>query len=694
MDVKQKILETIKTQGLFDKGTHIVLGLSGGPDSVCLFDVLCRLCESEGYHLHPVHVNHKFRPGAAEKDQEYVENLCKERGLECHSFVVDCNELAQREGLTSEEAGRKARYDAFFAIAQEVAQEVAKEITCRGSGTEAAPADITTGRPGIAIAVAQNANDQAETILFRMLRGTGIDGLAGIAYKRFERGIPVVRPLLDVPREAIEKYCEERNLSPRIDHTNNEAIYARNKIRLELLPMLREKFNPNIIETINRLGKNAAADKDYLARQAMAAYEAAVCEPSATDCRPNAGTPEAEATSVPDRRPNARTPEIGAPNAPETIEVFAAKLEELHPAVRVRVYNRILADIGMKENITEGQLMAIEKVMLSQSPSAMCDLADGFRVYKMYDRIRFCRENTAEKCKDGGNQNDNGQTSKFRMHFMTVAEYRQRAAGNAIKTQGQTGRPQEQDEAEMQGRRPISGTETRGQGRSGEPRAVGIFALPPGAEDKICIRKRMDGDVIAIAAAGAATQDGTGNAGTPAGPPAGQGLRSVSKCGTDLGVGAGIRHKKLQDFFVDAKVPKHLRDEIDLLAYGNRILWVLPSPHFAREDYRKKGRFSAEFRPEVERSELSKAAPVPEPSSRPTPEATGETTQGPAQALTQGPAQALTQDPAQALTQGPAQEPVPAPAPKATGKPEAAGAKAPAGGRNNAPETILVLEIL
>ena len=216
----------------------------------------------------------------------------------------------------------------------------------------------------------------------------------------------------------------------------------------------------------------------------------------------------------------------------------------------------------------------------------------------------------------------------------------------------------------------------------------------------------MDGDVIAIAAAGAATQDGTGNAGTPAGTPVGQAGKPAGQANPQ----AGIRHKKLQDFFVDAKVPKHLRDEIDLLAYGNRILWVLPSPHFAREDYRKKGRFSAEFRPEVERAESSKAAPAPKatgeatqgltpeptqgPTQEPAPKATGETTQGPAQALTQGPAQALTQDPAQALTQGPAQEPVPAPAPKATGKPEAAGAKAPAGGRNNAPETILVLEIL
>ena len=256
--MKQRVLETIKTHELLEDGTHIVLGLSGGPDSVCLFDVLLELSAVKNFRIHPVHVNHKFRPGDAERDQEYVEELCRQRGLTCRTFTVDCNALAREEGLTSEEAGRKARYDAFFETAQGITQGFAQGLAQELAGELEQHCTQEPSMPGtdkIAIAVAQNANDQAETILFRMLRGTGTDGLAGIAYKRYERGFAIVRPLLDVPRDEIEKYCEERNLSPRIDHTNNEAIYARNKIRLELLPMLREKFNPNIIETINRLGK-------------------------------------------------------------------------------------------------------------------------------------------------------------------------------------------------------------------------------------------------------------------------------------------------------------------------------------------------------------------------------------------------------------------------------------------------------
>ena len=544
MDMKQRVLETIKTHELLEDGTHIVLGLSGGPDSVCLFDVLLELSAVKNFRIHPVHVNHKFRPGDAERDQEYVEELCRQRGLTCRTFTVDCNALAREKGLTSEEAGRKARYDAFFETAQEIAQELtqgfAQGFVQELAGELEQHCTQESSMPGtdkIAIAVAQNANDQAETILFRMLRGTGTDGLAGIAYKRYERGFAIVRPLLDVPRDEIEKYCEERNLSPRIDHTNNEAIYARNKIRLELLPMLREKFNPNIIETINRLGKNAAADKDYLAQQARDAYEEALEDADGRNC---------------------------------TVEVTTAKLDRMHKAVRMRVYNYLLADVGMEENLTEGQLEAIEKVRISQSPSAMCDLADGFRVYKIYDRIRFCREADTEE----GRQ--------LRMRFMSAEEYaKEKKTAHAPDADG---------------------GETAA-------RVVGIFALPPGAEDSVCIRKRRDGDVIAIASKsrpqGAAQAPAQGAAQTRT-----QGATQTPAQGATQGATQGaaqtpdtappqVRHKKLQDFLVDAKVPKSVRDDIDLLAYGNRILWVLPSPHFASRQYREKGRFSAEFKPGV-----------------------------------------------------------------------------------------------
>ena len=142
---------------------HIVLGLSGGPDSVCLFSVLTELAGEMNLTLHPVHINHRFRPGAAEEDQTYVEELCRSNGLSCRSFVYDCPAMAREQKLTPEEAGRKARYEAFFKVAGEI----------HASGVPASK---------IAVAVAQNANDQCETILFRILRGTGTDGLSAVCH--------------------------------------------------------------------------------------------------------------------------------------------------------------------------------------------------------------------------------------------------------------------------------------------------------------------------------------------------------------------------------------------------------------------------------------------------------------------------------------------------------------------------------
>ena len=172
MEFKVRILNTVKERDLFKDGDHLVLGLSGGPDSLSLYNALLELMEDNirtrgrfgfSFTLHPVHVNHKFRPGAAEEDQAFCEKLTKtwnEKLADAYpvrSFVVDCNAMAKELGMTSEEAGRKARYDAFRTVGKEVMDSF---------GCEAGK---------VKILVAQNADDQAETILFRILRGTGPD---------------------------------------------------------------------------------------------------------------------------------------------------------------------------------------------------------------------------------------------------------------------------------------------------------------------------------------------------------------------------------------------------------------------------------------------------------------------------------------------------------------------------------------
>lgn len=501
--MKKKILKTITEHKLITEGMHIVLGLSGGPDSVCLFSVLCRLAEDMSLTIHPVHINHKFRPGAAEEDQAYVEELCRSKGLCCRSFVYDCPAIAKEQKLSPEEAGRNARYEAFFKVAEEI----------RSQGIPAKK---------IAVAVAQNANDQCETILFRIMRGTGTDGLSGIAYKREgEGGIAVIRPLLDITRDEIEKYCAEQGLDPRIDHTNSETVYTRNRIRLELIPYLADNFNSNIVETVNRLGRIAAEDREYMYREALTIFD------KIRQARPDRQAERAE---------QAR-PETKAEPGSRVVSIFTPPLENLHPAIRFRVYNIALDNAGMEGNVTRAHLEAVERVRLSESPSASADLADGFRVFRAYDKLIFSRW-----------EEHPSQEVKWRLSVMNRQEYCKFVEANQTAQAAQVNQAARADQV------------TRATQATQAAQAARLYAafsgraLETGAKPEV--RRRRDGDTIAI------------------------------KGGT----------KKLQDFFTDCKVPKIYRDEMLLLAVGNRILWVLPSEHFPDERNRQKGRFSADYK--------------------------------------------------------------------------------------------------
>lgn len=360
--MKKKILQTIRQHQMVKKGMHIVIGLSGGPDSMCMFDVLCSLAEDWQLKLYPVHVNHKFRPGAAEEDQAFVETFCRKAGWPCRSFVRDCSVLAETEGLTPEEAGRKVRYEAFSRVAEELLRGTLEGIT----GPVAAEM--------IAIAVGQNADDQAETVLFRLLRGTGVDGLSGIAYKRWnEQGLAVIRPLLDVSRSEIEAYCGERNLMPRRDHTNEEPVYMRNRIRLQLLPYLREGYNPNISAGLTRLAASAAADSDFIWQETETAYgQAAVGEND------------------------------------EMVEFSLEILDSLHQAIRIRLYHKALTVLGGGEDLSAAHLEGIEQVRKSASPSASWSLPGNLAAEKRYDRLCL-RKLPQTLMQDQGCQGQNGR---------------------------------------------------------------------------------------------------------------------------------------------------------------------------------------------------------------------------------------------------------------------------------------------
>lgn len=238
-----KVLGTINKHNLIQKGDKIVLGLSGGPDSVCLLHVLNRLKKDFDIEIYAAHLNHQIRGIEAQKDALYVSKLCEDMGIVFFVKSINVPKYCENEGLSLEEGARKLRYEMFYEIKDKIKANK--------------------------IAIGHNLNDQAETVMMRIMRGTGLTGLKGIDYIRDNC---IIRPILDVERSEIEEYCEAYNLNPRIDKTNLENIYTRNKIRLDLLPYMKDNFNSNVIESIVRMSNSLKSDNDYIEKEVEAKF--------------------------------------------------------------------------------------------------------------------------------------------------------------------------------------------------------------------------------------------------------------------------------------------------------------------------------------------------------------------------------------------------------------------------------------
>ena len=244
--LRNKILNTIKKYALLQRGDKVLIGVSGGPDSMCLLDALYHLREELQIELIVAHVNHGIRKEAGEETL-YVQGYCKQKQIDCFIKKVDAVKLANLEKLGLEEMGRKIRYDFF--------EEVAKKEQANK------------------IATAHNANDNSETVLMNFLRGSSITGLKGIEFKRTLGKIDLIRPLRECSRQQIEEYCIKEQLDPKIDLSNFENDYTRNKIRNQLIPYLQKEFNPNIMEGLNRMSQLAKEEEEYFTQIISKEYE-------------------------------------------------------------------------------------------------------------------------------------------------------------------------------------------------------------------------------------------------------------------------------------------------------------------------------------------------------------------------------------------------------------------------------------
>lgn len=242
-----RVRQSVECRGLLGRGQSVVVGVSGGPDSLCLLHLLCRLAGEYELSLHVAHLNHCLRGEESEADANFVREVATDWGLPCTIERVEVLSVAEQHGLAMEEAARRARYSFLGRVAEGV--------------------DART------VAVGHNADDQAETILMHWLRGSGLAGLRGMLpsislgeYRLFQAHpsshlaeVRLVRPLLEVTRDEIEAYCGYYGLKPCFDRSNLDRTYFRNWLRHEVLPLLAT-HNPNIREVLRRSARVIADD--------------------------------------------------------------------------------------------------------------------------------------------------------------------------------------------------------------------------------------------------------------------------------------------------------------------------------------------------------------------------------------------------------------------------------------------------
>ena len=244
----KRIEKFIQKYHMLTCGDRVIAGVSGGADSVCLFLMLLELRKKIGFDLIAVHVHHGLRGEAADQDQQFVEALCEQHRILLEIFRVNLESIAKKRKQSLEEAGRMVRREAFDSV-------------CKKYG-------------GNKIALAHHQNDNAETLLWNLSRGTGLDGLGGI---RPVNG-KFIRPLLCMNRKEIEEYLAKRKQSYCIDETNAGTDYTRNKLRHLVLPILEEQVNSAAVRHMNETMEQIWELQEYMQEQVEAAYQECVQE--------------------------------------------------------------------------------------------------------------------------------------------------------------------------------------------------------------------------------------------------------------------------------------------------------------------------------------------------------------------------------------------------------------------------------
>lgn len=328
--MQAKVMKTIAKFNMLTFGDRVLVGVSGGPDSIALLHLLCSLKEQFGLAITVVHLDHMFRGEESYQDACYVADLAKSWGIP--AIIKRINVSLYREQLdgSPQMVARTIRYHLFLQVAKEYEQTK--------------------------IALGHNLDDQAETVLMRFLRGTGLQGLGGIPPVRREGKVEFIRPLLEVGREEILAYCQEHGLKPRWDSSNQKSVYLRNKVRLDLIPWIEAEINPKVKQT---LAENAALwreENEYIEAQ-VARY--------------------AKAYEIENDR----------------VVLDLHELKQLPPVIMRRLMRRVIAIMrGTLQDIGQEHLLSVQQLVAEGQVGGRLSLPGGIELKRTYDEIVLQKE--------------------------------------------------------------------------------------------------------------------------------------------------------------------------------------------------------------------------------------------------------------------------------------------------------------
>ena len=341
-ELLKKVRGAVEEHGLFHRGSGIVIAVSGGADSVCMAHILSTLSQDMELRLHVAHFDHGLRGAESLRDAEFTERLARGLGLPFTGGKGEVAGLAAERRISIQEAARILRY------------RFLEEVRA------ATDFDL--------IATAHTADDQAEELLARLIRGCGLQGLAGIPWKR---GDTIIRPMLGIYSREIRAFLKSLSISHVEDSSNRKRKYLRNRIRLDLIPYITENFNPALKQGLNRTASLLADDMQVLDALADDAFEVCVSGQ-------------------------------GGESRAAYLELSTDALMRHYPSVRRRVYRRAIEGLGgLDGSITSMHLKNIDRLTAGQSPSAVINLPHGMKAARLYNRLMISIE---DACPDNKNK--------------------------------------------------------------------------------------------------------------------------------------------------------------------------------------------------------------------------------------------------------------------------------------------------